>query len=534
MRIEDLTVALRPRNPWEAVELGTALARRHLGAVLRPWLALSLPVLVLVNLLCWSLDVLWLAALLMWWLKPLFDRVPLFVLSRAVFGQPPGAMATLRAQFNWGLRWMPGYLVWRRLSPLRSLNLPIDLLEGSRGEQASTRRSALGAPVYGVACLLTLVFLNFEAVLLAGLLSGALIFVPNDVIVETAARMWNVFVSQPVWLQSLVNLAAWLVTTVLEPFYVGAGFGLYLSRRTQIEGWDIEMVLRRLRARLATAPVVLLAALGLAIGTLAAPAVHAAPAPEERAPVAAAAPAEPAAPRHHREATVQEVFGDETVRDAGWEQAVKRAYEDPQVSPTRPVKQWVPREQDAPPKPPSGDWAWLGKAMGLVGEYGMWVVFGVLALALLLTSPRWLRWMRGAVSREGREPSPVQVDAAAGEVVPLPADLPAAALRLWHEGRGRDALALMYRASVEDMARLANVVLVPGATEAHTLRASRRLPREHDREVFARAVRTWQTAAYAHGLPSAQEFDALLRALVHAFGWKTATGLDAPAAEGTA
>ena len=176
MRIEDLTVALRPRSAWEAVELGTALTRRHLGAVWRPWLVLSVPVLALVNLLCWSIDALWLAAIVMWWLKPVFDRVPLFVLSRAVFGTPPALRPTLRAQFGWGLRWMPAYLTWRRLSPLRSLNLPIDLLEGSRGEDARNRRSALGAPVYGVASLVTLVFANFEMVLFSGLLSGALLF----------------------------------------------------------------------------------------------------------------------------------------------------------------------------------------------------------------------------------------------------------------------------------------------------------------------------------------------------------------------
>ena len=35
---------------------------------------------------------------------------------------------------------------------------------------------------------------------------------------------------------------------VLEPFYVAAGFGLYLNRRTMLEGWDIEVALRRIAA----------------------------------------------------------------------------------------------------------------------------------------------------------------------------------------------------------------------------------------------------------------------------------------------
>ena len=62
MRPEDLDVALRPRSPWEAMELGTALLRRHAGAIWRPWLLATLPVLALLNALAWWTDLFWLAA----------------------------------------------------------------------------------------------------------------------------------------------------------------------------------------------------------------------------------------------------------------------------------------------------------------------------------------------------------------------------------------------------------------------------------------------------------------------------------------
>ena len=151
MRIEALTVALRPRTAWEAVELGMALVRRHAVAIWAPWLILTLPVLVVVNLLAWSIDAIWLAALVMWWLKPLFDRVALYVLAHAVFGDVPTARRTLLAQRHWGLRWMPAYLSWRRLGPVRSLYLPVDLLEGDRARTRATaavpwaRRSTVSA-----------------------------------------------------------------------------------------------------------------------------------------------------------------------------------------------------------------------------------------------------------------------------------------------------------------------------------------------------------------------------------------------------
>jgi hypothetical protein len=101
----------------------------------------------------------------------------------------------------------------------------------------------------------------------------------------------------------------------------------------------------------------------------------------------------------------------------------------------------------------------------------------------------------------------------------LPDDIPTAIRRLWHGGRARDALALMYRAAVESMAQRAQVTLVPGATEAQCLRASRKLPLAEDRDAFARAVRVWQYAAYAQTLPGGDDFDDLVALLSRRFGW---------------
>ena len=514
MRIEDLTVALRPRTAWEAVELGSALVRRHAAAVWTPWLLLSLPVLLLVNLLCWALGAVWLAPVLMWWLKPAFDRIPLYVLSRAVFGHAPGARQTLRAQWHWGRRCLPAYLTWRRLGPVRSLYLPVDLLEGGTGEDARARRRALGAPVYGVGVMLTVVFFHFELALVLGSLVAAMLFVPNEFVQDVVARLWNVLETQPLWLQLCINAAAWLATTALEPFYVGAGFGLYLNRRTEIEAWDIEIVLRRLRARLAgVAAPLLLAAVAWCGGLPFAHADDQPRSPPTRAPACAAVGI-----AGDEAATTRTVFGADAVEDPGWRQAVKRAYEDPTVSPRHTVNRWVPKNPRDPAEPRNLELGFLGEFIALVGEYGLWIVVGALALALLLTAPKWLGWLRDAAAREGREPAEVR-RAAVPDEAPLPDDVPTTARRLWRAGRERDALALVYRASVAAMAERAQVALVPGATEAHTLRASRQMPLAADRDAFARTVRTWQLAAYAHGLPAEAEFEDLLATLAQRFAW---------------
>ncbi|MEG0186282.1 MAG: DUF4129 domain-containing protein, partial [Stenotrophomonas sp.] len=121
MRIDQLDVALRARSQWEAMELGTALVRRHAAAIWKPWVLLTLPVFALLNLLGWWLDNFWLSGFILWWIKPAFERIPLYVISRGAFGAEPTTAQTLRAQWNWGWRGLGAYLGWRRLSPARSL-----------------------------------------------------------------------------------------------------------------------------------------------------------------------------------------------------------------------------------------------------------------------------------------------------------------------------------------------------------------------------------------------------------------------------
>lgn len=525
MRLEQLTVNLRARSPWEAVELGTALVRRHAAAIWKPWLLLSLPLFALFNLAAWALDAMWLAGLAMWWLKPAFDRIPLFVISRATFGSVPTRRETLAAQLRWGWRPLLHYLTWRRFSFARALYLPIDLLEGVEGPRLRERRRVLGGAVYGNAALLGGVCLCFEAALNLGAIAAILMFVPIDELPETVRAGWALIGEQTPWWADLgFNAIAWLATSVIEPFYVGAGFGLYLNRRTQIEAWDVEIVFRRLRERLRAASMgfaVLLAVAGAF--ALPARAQDSDPLPRNAAPVQAQAEDDAAERKKEDAATPASVFGDQRVDDAAFRKAVDKAYEDPLLNAKRKQTRWEKRrgfEQPDRNRPPDMSWmAAVAKFFALVGEWGLWIIAGILLLVLLATAPRWWPWMRGSLHRRGAgTESEVEVEA-----MPLPDALPenvvAAARRLWREGRPRHALALLYRASVDSMTARAGVVLPPGATESECLRASRRMPDADDRGLFARMVKVWQYAAYAQRLPAEDEFETLLGELRQRYGW---------------
>jgi hypothetical protein len=530
MRLESLRVELRPRSPWEAVELGTALVRRNARAIWIPWLLVTVPLFVAFDLAALAIDRVWIAWLAMWWLKPAFDRIPLFVLSRAVFGETPTLRQTLDAQRHWGWRAMFGHLTLRRISLVRALSLPVDLLEGADAARLRERRRVLGEAVRGHGVLLTVTCLLFVVALSLSLLSLSLLFVPWEFLGEAARRTWSLLTVQPpAWAQFGLHAAAWAATSLVEPFYVGAGFGLYLNRRTRIEAWDVEIALRRMRARLAAAASALL--LVVAFGAwLPWPAqaqddtdvqdARARPAWRVQAEVDVDLPrrdGNETAPRDADADTIAEVFGDARVDDPAFRKAAARAYRDPLLRPKRTESQWRKRRPDERTPPRALPFPRLAKAIAFVGEFGLWLLLGALAIALTLTARRWWPWLRGGFRRVP-PPSPVEVQEA---TLPeeLPDDVAGAARALWREGRPRRALALLYRASVEAMSMRAEVTLVPGATESECLRASRRMPVAADRDAFARMVRTWQYAAYAQRLPREGEFDDLLGVLAQRFGW---------------
>lgn len=528
MRLDQPRVELRPRSPWEAMELGTALVRTHARAIWLPWLLVTLPVFVVLNAIGWAAGLVPWMALAMWWLKPVFDRIPLFVLSRSLFGEAPGVRETLAAQRHWAWRAMPAYLTWRRLGLARSLYLPVDLLEG--GANPGQRRRVIGGSVRGTAVLSTVVCMGFVLALVAGMYSLVMLFVPVEFLSESARAMWSLLSEEPPpWVQVAANAVVWLATSVIEPFYVGAGFGLYLDRRTQIEGWDIEIAFRRMRQRLqALVPLLLFACvLGIAIPR---PALaQATPAPmtaEDAAKVvadaareAAVKPADKAKPKVVQDPTLPKLFP-QLQDPARFDKAVKRAYKDPLLSPSRVEKTWVPRK---PAKPDAvrkqGPFlTWFAAAIAAIGEYGLWLLAALAVGLVIATHRQWRPWLRGMAPAPRTAETPVASEA---QLAPdaIPDDVAGAARQLWAEGRKRRALALLYRASVAGMVARTGAVLVPGATEAQCLRAARGLRDEVDRDAFGRMVRVWQYAAYAQRLPDDDAFEDLLAGLGGRFGW---------------
>src|SRR3546814_5797721 len=64
------------------------------------------------------------------------------------------------------------------------------------------------------------------------MLSLVMLFVPWEFLSESMRATWSLLTVQPPpWAQFALHAVVWVATSAIEPFYVGAGLGLYLNRR---------------------------------------------------------------------------------------------------------------------------------------------------------------------------------------------------------------------------------------------------------------------------------------------------------------
>jgi hypothetical protein len=248
VRLENIAIALRPRSAWEAIDLGYAMAQTWWPSLIKAWCAVYLPIALVINLACWKYPPL--AVMILWWLKPAFDRLVLHVLSGAVFGATPTLRETLAALKRlWWKNGLFAALTYARFNPARSFTLPVVQLEGVRGKAGTKRRRALAREGSGAAIGLTVMSMFIEVTMLFSVYLLINLFSPGEPVFNFDWQsMMNPEKDQAAhFLSNAINA---LVISTLEPFYVAAGFAIYLNCRTAIEGWDVELQFKRMATRL--------------------------------------------------------------------------------------------------------------------------------------------------------------------------------------------------------------------------------------------------------------------------------------------
>jgi hypothetical protein len=233
------TLALRRRSPWEAADAGLLLWRNNVIFLL-PFFALPFWVcafgfrMLPENPRLWS----WLA---LWFLKPLFDRPVLHVVSVRFFEKDSGTGRLLQGLGKHIFRGLPGDLLWRRFSPLRSVMMPLRMLEHLKGRDIRKRKRNLAKGGLYFCVFLTVWGMILEAVLLGGEI--LFFFIMIDMIqADYFSSLGDFFTRSEIFF-----FAAWCLNYILvESVYVCMGFGLYINSRVEVEGWDLEILFRKL------------------------------------------------------------------------------------------------------------------------------------------------------------------------------------------------------------------------------------------------------------------------------------------------
>lgn len=240
MRIEGIALKLRPRPMNEAADLGVRLVQAHARSVWLTWLPLYGVFAALLLATIEFHD--WLPFVLLFCFKPWLDRSLMFVLSRAVFGQSTGFFDLWRAQRSVWWSGLLSTLTMRRLSPWRAYTQAVHQLEGQSGKQARQRRNQILAGKRWPAMRMQWMYSFVELSIYVGLAALAMWLLPDDSGLDPSD--W--FSDESETTRALIGTLLYaLAIGFVEPFFVAAGFAMYLNRRVELEAWDIEQEFRR-------------------------------------------------------------------------------------------------------------------------------------------------------------------------------------------------------------------------------------------------------------------------------------------------
>lgn len=502
MKLDDISAEIRPRSNWEAVDLGWALNRTNFLRILEAWAVTVWPIWALILALCWEKP--FLAILIIWAFKPFYERVPLFVLSRALFGAPPSTWQTLKAWPRLFFRNFFGLLVVSKFSPFRSLTAPITVLEGLSGSKASRRASGLTSRSGGAAWW-TQVGCNFAVHLSwIGMLMIIWFLVPDGMLpsfMRSLEEVWErsdeffaglfageiaVFEPSLVWWMIFAWLAA---LTLIQPVYAACGFGLYLNARSHLEGWDIELTFRRMGSRLQN--------LGSSSAVLAVSALIFLGGGQQL--LAQDGGSEP-------KAKIDEVLAHP---DFEIHKEVYYEYKSP------PPKS---RSSRTPSSRGSNNGQVWGGGSGSLGGGSLFSGAGtatwVIVIAVIVVAIGFLIWM---VAKKWEEDEPADEEKEKPKTVmgmnvtkeSLPPDIISVAKKLWSEGKYQEAIGLLYRGAISGLIE-AGTPIEESDTEVEVVRRARRKNQaEGVADYFSRLTGAWVCTAYGEEPPRDPEMNEL-------------------------
>lgn len=520
MNLDQVTVEIRPRTAWEAVDLGAQMARRWWWPMLSAWLIISLPVLCIALLI--PAEQWWASALIIWWLKPLYERPLLHILSRAVFNDLPSTKETLQQLPSFAFKQLFLSLTWRRLSPTRAMDLPVLQLEGLTGARRRERLEILHREDSSPAGWMITLGLALEVFLWVGLLMLVWALIPREFAIEWAGLFFDSDSNELIGLKIILWYCAMALSA---PFYTACGFALYLNRRIKLEAWDLEIAFRRITNKHGKSNGILSLASAFALFLSAAvidspTAAYAGEALAKTESYAEQSLA-PEPTSGNESAAIDDARLTETYRSLDRDTAqvsIQQVMQQPEFS-RKETRRSLKQNDEEP------DWKFLKKMLDYLKDFKgfvaaasllevlLWLTVLALAAFVLYRYRHWLaaQFVRvKPVARPRAKPETLFGMEVTAES--LPENIPQSALAFLNRGDTRAALALLYRASLFQLVQR-GLDIHDGDTEGECVELMREqsfskpAPASNgfssvQVDYFSELTRTWQKLAYGHLNPA--------------------------------
>lgn len=511
MDLNQVRLQLRPRNHWAAVDLGIVMVRKWWASLYGSWIAITLPVyLAIVLITTWigSVSSAQLMLIVFWWLKPLWERSQLHILSRAVFGDIPTIRQTIKAFPKLFIQQIIMSLTIRRFSPYRSFDLPVIQLEGLKSKERRRRLQTLHSDNNSGVIWTMFACIHIETLLLFSGMAFIWVFIPEEVGVNPLVFL----TTNNTALEILLLIFGYITTTLIAPIYVACGFSSYLNRRTILEGWDLELVFRNLRQihqQRQTTRESLSKAAGigaLILFFLLQPTVFQA-------------------------FSISEVFAEEKNQSLSTEfnqldkrvqakkriEAVKAGPDFHTFETQRTLKfryDWFDDEEEDK----DFDWpSWLkliGVFLASLIEFILWGVLIAIVILLVVVYRQEIMKIKQVGFSDFLKQRQSRVKTELELLSPDESDLstiPQRALALWQNGDHRQALGLLYRSSLHVLINQQSMVLPDSLTEEECVRAVNTSQPDTVAQFFTNLTRNWQKVAYGHRILDNSIFETINR-----------------------
>jgi len=500
MQLEQITANIRLRSSWEAIDLGFSMVQT--------WWKSIYPALIIFNLLFLipafifvPVEYYFTIVLFFWWVKPYSHRLILHILSQKLFNNDLSTIQALRDLPALLRHSSLGALTFRRFSFSRGFNLPIWQLEQLKGKERAKRQSVLLGAVHSEAIWLTLGLAFIEIILSLSVIGLFVLFIPADYLEPVLKNIFNPKLgSIETWMTLTLSIIFIIVTIIIEPFYIGASFALYINRRTQLEAWDIELAFRNIAKRLKAVAQKTLSI--VAIITLSISMVFILPADSVYAEVSE----ESASLRDTSE--VDYLYGSRLLAGDA-KVIIADIINSKDLKGEKTQTEWKLKSLNDPdeldPETAGAIQEFL-KPIALIFatiiEYALWILLLIALIVLYLTRDKWMYLLSSEADDEEEYQAPDILFGMDIRKESLPADIAKEARHLWQQQQTRESLSLLYRGALAQLVNQEKILLEASHTEGDILKLSAKSLNQNKQQYLNQLTTAWQLIAYAHRTPN--------------------------------